>query len=363
MGDGVLHSIGELSRQGGFMSAQFLQNPDRSTLIQAAGDNQREWLVRMALASGGEVREHEEATWTYTPRPKEAATLAFPRFTEANAGEQIDRFLEFCRERRPIREIAVWTEGAGEPWDLGGRLVARGFNWGWQPHWMGLDFEGLALDVPSVEGVWLGEVTEDADWRHPELGENNKGLASFRYALTQQRPQKVWVLVAMIGKRVVGHCILNLTEGPLGVAGLYDMGVSGSVGRRGIGRALVFLACQTARDLGCRFAVLNSANDGFWLRLSFQSIGYGQTWWLREKSLRDETLRFERPSDEEIAFVEAVGRGDTAALESLGGRKTPEELNRPILGRFMTPMDLAVSMERPASVEWLVDHGAAPPQE
>jgi hypothetical protein len=26
-------------------------------------------------------------------------------------------------------------------------------------------------------------------------------------------------------------------------------------------------------------------------------------------------------------------------------------------------MDLAVSMERPASVEWLVDHGAAPPQE
>src|SRR5688572_15033513 len=105
------------------MSTQFLQTPDVRTLIQAAGDNQREWLVRMAFATGGEVRRTEAATWTYSPRPKEAAALAFPRFTDANAGEQIDAFLQFCRERRPIHELAVWTEGAGEPWDLGARLV------------------------------------------------------------------------------------------------------------------------------------------------------------------------------------------------------------------------------------------------
>lgn len=345
------------------MSVQFLQNPDPSTLIQASAENQREWLARMALATGGEVRRTEEATWTYSPRPKEAAALAFPRFTEANAGEQIDAFLQFCRERRPIHELAVWTEGPGEPWDLGARLVARGFNWGWQPHWMSLDFEGQALEVPAPEGVRIGEVTADADWTHPEMGRTDREVAPYRYALTQQRPQKVWVLVATIENQVIGHCLLNLTEGPLGAAGLYDMGVAESVGGRGIGRALVLLACRTARDLGCRFAVLNSANDGFWLRLGFHSLGYGQTWWLREESLRDETLRFDPPSPEEIAFVEAIGRGDIATLEQLGRGKTPEELNARILGRFMTPMDLAVSMERPASIEWLVKHGAAPPHQ
>jgi GNAT superfamily N-acetyltransferase len=345
------------------MSTEFLQIPDPPTLIEAAGENQREWLVRMARASGGEARQTAEATWTYSPHPKAAAALAFPRFTDVNAGEQIDAFLQFCRERRPIHELAVWTEGAGEPWDLGARLVARGFNWGWQPHWMCLDFQGQALEVPSLDGVRIGEAAADTDWTHPELWRSNRELAPFRFALTQQRPQRVWVLVAETEGQVVGHCLLNLTEGPLGVAGLYDMGVVESVGGRGIGRALVLHACRTSRELGCRFAVLNSANDGFWLRLGFHSVGYGQTWWLREESLRDETLRFDPPSPEEIAFVEAIGRGDVARLEELGGKKTPEELNTPILGRFMTPMDLAVSMGRPASIEWLVNHGAAPAQQ
>ena len=347
--------------QGIPMPTEFLFNLDPHALIQAAGNNQREWLARFALASEGEVKEMEAATWTYSPRPKAAASLAFPHFSEADAGEQIDAFLEFCRQHRPVHELSCWIEASPQPWDLGARLVARGFNWGWQPHWMGLDLEGLDLDSPAPEEVKIGELEVDSDWGQGEFGHDERATAPFKFALTRQQPQSVWVFVATMEGRVVGHCSLNLTDGPLGAAGIYDVGVARSSGRRGIGRALVHLACRTARGLGCRFAVLNSANDPFWLRLGFRSLDCGQTWWLREESLEQETLTFAPPSPDEIAFVEAVGRGDVSKLDELGSRKTPDELNAKILGRYMSLVDLAVEMGQPASIEWLVKHGASPP--
>ncbi|MBW3623944.1 MAG: hypothetical protein KY468_11105, partial [Armatimonadetes bacterium] len=128
-------------------------------------------------------------------------------------------------------------------------------------------------------------------------------------------------------------------------------------------RALVHRRCRPARDVGGRVPAQKSANEGFGLRVGFRSLGNGHTLWLREESLENETLTFAPPAPEEIAFVEAVGRGDVAKLDELGGDKTPEQLNGPILGRFMTPMNLAVEMEQPASFEWLMNHGAAPPKE
>ena len=342
------------------MMTEHLQNPDRTQLVLAAGNNQREWLARFAIASGGEVRGMEAATWTFSPRPKAAAALAFPHFTEMDVGEQIDAFLEYCRHHRPVNEIACWTETAPQPWDLGARLVARGFNWGWQPHWMGLDLERSDLEIPSIEGVKIGELEENANWSQGEFGHEEGATAPCKFSLTRQRPQKVWVFVATLENQVVGHCTLNLTEGLLGAAGIYDVGVARSVRRRGIGKALVHLVCRTAKELVCRFAVLNSANDGFWLRLGFHSLGYGHTWWLREENLENETFTFAPPSPEEVAFVEAVGRGDLETVGELGRGRTPEELNAPILGRHMTLMQLAVEMGQEATVEWLVRYGAAP---
>lgn len=59
--------------------------------------------------------------------------------------------------------------------------------------------------------------------------------------------------------------------------------------------------------------------------------------------------------------MEAVERGDVAKLDELGGGKTPDELNATILGRRMTLMELAVEMNQPASIEWLMNHQVPPP--
>ena len=342
------------------MPTPLLHNPHPLKLIQALVANQTDLLVRMACASGGEVHRHEDAIWIYTPRPRERAALLFPTFTAKNARAQIDAFLRFCRAHRPIREIAFWTEGPPQPWDLGARLVAQGFHWGFQPHWMGHDLESLNQGVSRPDGVEIGEGWEDADWTHEGLWKDRRGTAPFLYALTQMRPQRVWVFVAMEGNRVIGPCTLHLTDDPL-VAGLYELGVVESFRGRGIGEALVRTACQTAREVGCRFAVLCSTNDEFYERIGFRSLGYGSTWWMREKCIKNETLTFAPPTPEEVSFVEAVGRGDIAKLDELGAGKTPDELNAKILGRTMIPMDLAHYMSQTASMEWLEQHGATPP--
>jgi ankyrin repeat protein len=63
------------------------------------------------------------------------------------------------------------------------------------------------------------------------------------------------------------------------------------------------------------------------------------------------------PTSEQITLVEAVGRGDLAALTELASQHTPEEMDRP-LPAGLTLIQLAVKMQQPAAVQWLVDHGA-----
>lgn len=342
------------------MPTPFLSDPDPSSLLQAAGNNQRVWMARMALAAGGEVRETDAVTWTYSPRPKGYATLAFPHFREDDAGDRVDAFLDFCRAHRPLRSVACWTEISGEPADLGARLVARGFHWGWQAHWMALDMEGKHFPIPDTPDAHIGEAPDGADWTHDAVCEGQAEV-SYKRILTRESPRRVWLFTATVGNQVMGHCTLNVTDGPLGVGGIYDLGLARSLQGRKIGLAMMNLASSAARDLGCRFLTLNSINDSFYAHLGYRSLGYGQTWWMGERD-GGETLTFPPPSPEAIALVEAVGRGDVAALEALDARPTPEELSAPILGRHMTLRELATEMNQPASIAWLAAQGVLPPK-
>jgi predicted N-acetyltransferase YhbS len=261
----------------------------------------------------------------------------------------------FCRTHQPLRHVACWSLEPPQPRDLGARLVARGFEWGWQPHWMALDLERLRVDHPVPPDLRIEPVEDEGRWNVEDLPYYYRTGAARMQALRQARPQRVWHFAAWLDGRVVGQSVMFLSTGRLGVAGIYSCGVVPSVRGQGIGTAVTGAACRQARAVGCRWALLNATGMGepVYRRLGFESLGYGQTWWLHRH-----VLEAPPPTQMQIALAEAVGRGDIAALEALAPRLSPAELDAP-LPAGVTPMQLAVTTRQPRSAQWLERQGAA----
>jgi len=343
----LLHPLGELP---GAVSAHAHFLPSGATpaqLIQAAAINHTEWFAAKALADGGEVRRTDGVTWTVSPKQ---ATIAFPRLKKAHASRTLDSIVAECYARK-LTSISCMSLSPTSPRDLGGRISARGFEWGWRPHWMALDLHNLRADFPLPEGLHIA-VDEESDWDVEELPYYQREDAAFLRALSQADPRRMWHFGAWLDGKIVGHSILYLTTGSLGVGGIYNVGVCPSARHRGIGRAVSLAACQFAQALGAHHALLNSAADSLYKGIGFQSLGYGQTWWMHAA-----TLAAPPPTPAQIAFVEAIGTGDIAALDTLGEAALPADLDTPTASG-MTLMDLAVRARKPASAEWLAAHGA-----
>ena len=117
-------------------------------------------------------------------------------------------------------------------------LIARGFGWGWQPHWMALDLNRLPRPDPR----------HSIDIGHREIPD------AVPYGGDPDAPPAVHVSIAVDG-RIAGHAAMNPWRG---VAGIYSMGVSPAHRRGGIGRALTIAACRIAAERGCSHATLNA---------------------------------------------------------------------------------------------------------
>ena len=126
---------------------------------------------------------------------------------------------------------------------LGTLLVARGFEWGWAPHWM-------ALDLARAPG--------DPTAAHTVVPAPDALPRDLPYAVGR-RPAPARHLAVLEGDRPVGHVVVHPWRG---VAGIYDMGVAPDRRRRGVGRALTLAAARVARSLGCRHAVLDATGEG-----------------------------------------------------------------------------------------------------
>jgi GNAT superfamily N-acetyltransferase len=267
---------------------------------------------------------------------------------------ELDRLLAYCRERRPLRAVSCWTLLPSRPPDLGARLVARGFEWGWQPHWMWLDLSCLAPERPTPPELRIELAGENEVWDVEDLPNYSRAGAERCRSAPPVHPERLWRFGAWLDGKIVGHCSVFVTTGRLGVAGVYTCGVVPSARNRGIGRAVTRAACRQALRLGCRYAVLNATPMGepVYRSLGFASMGHGQTWWMHRHMIEAPP-----PSDAAIAFVEAVGRGDVAALDSISPARRPQPLDAP-LASGMSPMEIAVRTGQPASAEWLTRHGA-----
>jgi ribosomal protein S18 acetylase RimI-like enzyme len=153
-------------------------------------------------------------------------------------------------------------------------LVERGFEVGWQPHWM-----AIALDRPV-----------DDDGRYQVVSfAPGPGDRVLPYTSPMPDPARTHHLAVCAEGRTVGHVVVNPWHG---FAGIYNMGVAEDHRRQGIGRALTLAACRLAGRLGCTHAGLNATPEGelLYRTAGFQSLGLGRTWWLHPGRWTDESV-------------------------------------------------------------------------
>ena len=243
-------------------------------LTRAAAANQTAWLARTSEAAGGIVHRERGLTWMASPA---GAVLAFPRASRARVVELLPRLLDAARKERAF-EASCWSQLPTTPRDLDEILGAAGFRGGWQAQWM-----AVAIDEPGIPepptGVVVGLV--EGPWAVTGLPWDGSGIARVRERLAHARPRRVWHVGAWRDGQPVGHALLNVTAGKLGVAGVYDMGVAPAERRRGIGRALTVALLALARSAGCEVATLNATTEGelLYRQLGFRPVGVAQTWW------------------------------------------------------------------------------------
>jgi hypothetical protein len=109
---------------------------DRTTLLRATAANHRAWFRRRAAAAGGYVERLDGLEVVVSG---EAATVAFPG-SRGHSRERLDEPMRYARERG-VATMSCWS--LDEDRRLGTLLLARGFEWGWQPHWMALEALGF----------------------------------------------------------------------------------------------------------------------------------------------------------------------------------------------------------------------------
>ncbi len=291
---------------------------DPDALLRAAAANHRSWFRRNALAGGGRVERAGAIEITIAGA---AATIGFPRSRRVEAAVVRIQSLR-------LREAGCWAL-APDP-VLGTKLVARGFGWGWRPHWMALDL----AHVPA------------ADDRHDVVVHHGPVLAEVPYASGDADPPASVHLAVRRRGEVVGHAAVNPWRG---VAGIYSMGVAPAHRRQGVGRALTIAAASIARERGCSHAVLNATDEGerLYATVGFESLGWGQTWWYGSGRT---------PSPRQIAVAEAIGIGGPQALAALD--PSPAELARRLPGGT-SPLRLALVTDRLDSGAWLLERAPA----
>lgn len=319
-------------------------------LERAAAMNHTSLFKQEAEALGGSYVTKGNLSWTsgtaYSP-----SMVPFPELDPEQAGLLLDELVDFYL-KHPPKGAGCWSLDPARPDDLGARLLARGFQPGWRPRWMGLDLRQVQTHHPAPKGLDI-------------VIDNTISLDSIKdlpYAqVVIPSPQKAelpgqWTrFVARLKGKIVAHSVVFLSVGPFGAAGIYHVGVVPRARGLGIGKAVTLAACLYARDKGYRYGVLNSTDAGrpAYEHLGFATTGEGNTWWL----ITDRLLAHP-PSPREVTLAEAVARGDRETLDPLRTRYEPADLNRPITNG-MTLMELAVHCRRPGAAEWLVAGGAA----
>jgi GNAT superfamily N-acetyltransferase len=323
-------------------------------LISATARNHTSWFAQNALLAGGTVEKMPGLTRILAPSFKKNTpgelVLAFPELDLSHTDTAIDTAIATARQNS-VRQIGCWSCLPTQPTELGLKLMARGFQWGWQPHWMALDLFQLSpvehrkapngLEIFLDDGASWGDVSG--------LPYYDPSDAPCLKTHAEKIPRETYHFGARWENSIVGHSLVHLTSGEFGVAGIYNVSVLPNQRNQGIGRAISLAACQCAKSLGYRYAVLNAATH-IYERLGFVSLGHGQTWWLFSEAIAAPAL-----TPELIAWTEAIGSGDVDNLSALVDLDLDAALRCQL-----TPLELAARFHQPKAAQWLLSRGALP---
>ena len=327
-----------------------LQSATDKELEQAVAHNHKELFRQEALALGGDVIQSGGLFYT-TGTPHSASMIAFPQLTLDNAGRELDALVAFYL-RQPPGSAGCWSLDPPQPEHLGVCLLARGFQPGWRPHWMAADLGEIQTHHPFPKGLIIARDNQQSLGGIPNLPYARVVVPKAEDAAFPGQ----WVrMVASMRGKVVGQSVVFLTPGDCGVAGIYHVGVVPRARNKGIGKAVTLAACLYARDMGFRYAVLNSTDIGkpTYHKLGFRSVGDGLTWWLTV-----ERLLSRPPEPADIRLAEAVGTGEIGELAALRTEYPAYDLNRG-LTNGMSMLQLAVHCRQAATAAWLAENGAS----
>ena len=272
---------------------------DRDALLRAIAGNHRSWFRR-----GTGARVERIGGVELVVNGAEGALPCPVKRTRAAVADALERVDDLA-----LRTVSCWSLDKDKA--LGTLLIARGFEWGWQPWWMALELHRLPDEEP-------------------------------RHRVLHRRRGAVHLFAVRDGSGNIGGVVVNPWRR---IAGIYDMGVRPEHRRQRIGRSLTLAACRLAIELGCTHAVLNATPAGERLcrTVGFERLGEGRTWWRHPGK---------RTTPRQQALVEAIGFGDERVLEAL--RPTNAELERPI-GGAGPPLVITVLTSQPAVAEWILE--------
>jgi GNAT superfamily N-acetyltransferase len=329
------------------LQEQFLEeDAPREHRWQALRLNNESWFARCAQVKAKEVVAEEGIMWT-------SQALAISAVNPLLIGDQLDRAMEWYRAQQPLEGVICWYLTAHPPGDLAACLLARGFSPNWQPHWMWCDLRDLADQRPPASAFAIQTIEDEPVRQAKNLPYYPAESRAAREAIHRMYPRQVRSLAAFQKGRAVGRCVLNITTGAWGIAGLFAMGVAPAARKQGIGTALAWEACHLARQIGCHHVVLNATAMGepVYRRVGFQSMAHGPSWHLDAATLAVPPL-----APVQVSLLEAVGQGEVPLLDELSKYCAAEFLHNP-LPNGLTPLDIAVHCQQPASADWLIAHG------
>jgi len=244
---------------------------------RAIEENGAGFLMALGRAAGAEVRDDGRVRWVIGSSPIDYHNCVVDAdLTEEEADGEIEASL---RRMRAHRVPASWHVGPSmRPPDLGGRLVAHGFEYGGDDIGMAVDLSALPEAVPTpadfvVERVrdevglatWVetlgsgfGKGPVEAEWvgeMYRRLGLGDEG--PWRHYLGLLAGEPVATATSFFGAGVVGVYFVFTVE---------------RARRRGIGAGITLAALHEARDLGYSVGVLGSSEMGYrvYLRLGFE---------------------------------------------------------------------------------------------